>query len=110
MPADVQGLRRLRKEAGLRSQPEPLDGGHEAPLQPEPPAGSRPAPRQADPGLRLHPLPEEEQGRGAKAPAARTAEEAAAAADRLEATDRTVLVRLRVREQTPGTVSRMKSL
>ena len=60
--ADVQGLRRLWKEAGLRSQPESLDGGHEAPLQSEPPAGSRLAARQADPGIRLHTLPEGRQG------------------------------------------------
>jgi hemoglobin len=62
MPGRVEGLRRLRKETRLRSQPEPLDGGHEAPLQPEPPAGSRPPARQADPGLRLHPLPQGRQG------------------------------------------------
>ena len=45
--ADVEGVRNLREEAGLRQQPEPLDGRHEAALRPEPPACSRPAQRQA---------------------------------------------------------------
>jgi hemoglobin len=51
----------LREEAGLRQQPEPLDGGHEASVQSEPPAGSHLAARQADPGVRLHSLPEGRQ-------------------------------------------------
>src|SRR5262249_15200044 len=61
-PADVQGLRRLREEAGLRPQPEPLDGGDEAPLRPEPPACPCDPPRQADARVRLHPLPQGRQG------------------------------------------------
>jgi SAM-dependent methyltransferase len=63
LPGHVQGLRRLREEAVLREQPEPLDGGDEAPLQPEPPARPRPARREADARLRLHALPQGRQGR-----------------------------------------------
>jgi hypothetical protein len=61
-PADVQGLRSLREEAGLRSQPEPLHGGDEAPVQPEPPACPRPPEREGDAGIRLHALPQGQQG------------------------------------------------
>ena len=40
-PRHVEDLRSLREEAGVRAQPEPLDGGDEASLRPEPPARSR---------------------------------------------------------------------
>ena len=36
-----EDLRNLREEAVVRQQPEPLDGGHEAPLRPESPARAR---------------------------------------------------------------------
>ena len=61
-PADVQGLRSLREEAELRSQPEPLHGRHEAPLRPESPARAGSPTRQAHSGIRLHPLPQGRQG------------------------------------------------
>ena len=64
--ADVEDLRNLRQEARVRQQPEPLDGGHEAPLQPEPPARARPDQRQGDARLRLHALPKK-SGRVEKA-------------------------------------------
>src|SRR5439155_6445402 len=60
--ADVQGLRRLWEETGLRQQPEPFDGGHEAPLRAESATRPRRPARKADPRLRLHPLPQGRQG------------------------------------------------
>src|SRR5438034_10384728 len=59
---DVQGLRGLRKEALVRAQPEPLDGGDEAAVRAEPPARPRPPRRQSAARLRLHPLPQGRQG------------------------------------------------
>src|SRR4029079_5137424 len=58
----VQGLRNLREEAVVRSQPEPFDGCHEAALQPEPAARPDAAERQGDACLRLHALPQGRQG------------------------------------------------
>src|SRR5436190_11920787 len=55
-------LRSLREEAVVRPQPEPLDGGDEAPVQPEPPARPRAARRQGEARVRLHPLPQGRQG------------------------------------------------
>src|SRR5262245_39920356 len=59
--ADVEGLRHLREETVVRAQPEPLDGGHEAPLQPEPAARPPAPPGQGDPRVRLHALPQSGQ-------------------------------------------------
>src|SRR4051794_21988844 len=59
---DGQGLSQLREEAGVRPEPQPLDGRHEAALQPEPPEGADPRRCRAAPGVRLHPLPEGRQG------------------------------------------------
>src|SRR5437588_4754623 len=58
----VQGLLGLRKEALVRAQPEPLDGGDEAAVRAEPPARPRPPRRQGPARLRLHPLPQGWQG------------------------------------------------
>ena len=60
--ADVENLCDLREETELRPQPEPLDGGDEAPLQPESPARPRPPEGQGDARLRLHALPQGRQG------------------------------------------------
>src|SRR6476620_604771 len=60
--ADVQSMRDLCEEAGVRPQPQPLDGCDQAPFQPEPAADPDRARRLADASLRLHPLPEERQG------------------------------------------------
>ena len=38
-PAHGEDLSFLRQETGLRPQPQPFDGGDQAPLRPEPPAG-----------------------------------------------------------------------
>src|SRR5256885_2914293 len=53
---DVQGLRHLREEAGLRQPQEPFDGRRAAALQPEPAACPDHARRPGDAYIRLHPL------------------------------------------------------
>src|SRR5213076_1822546 len=63
LPPHVQDLRRLREEAVLREQPEPLDGGDEATLRPEPPARSRAPRRPRTARICLHPVPEGREGR-----------------------------------------------
>ena len=71
LAADVQGLRNLRQEAGVRQQPEPLDGGDEAPLQPEPAAHPRLLGGSPHARVRLHALPQGRQGhQGGLAPSA----------------------------------------
>src|SRR4051794_32867819 len=60
-PADVEGLRNLRQEAELWSQPEPFDGGDEAPFRPEPPARPPASARQGDARLCVHALPQGRQ-------------------------------------------------
>src|SRR3954471_7584150 len=57
-----QGLSFLREGSRVRPEPQPLDGGHQAPLQPEPSEGPDHGWLRAAPGLRLHPLPEGRQG------------------------------------------------
>src|SRR5215218_9304756 len=52
----------MRKEAELRSQPEPLDGRHEAALRPQPPARAGDPQGRSDARLRLHPVPEGREG------------------------------------------------
>ncbi len=58
-----ESVRNLRKEAVLRSQPEPFDGGHEAALRPEPPARPRAPRRTGHTRVRLHPLSQGGQSR-----------------------------------------------
>src|SRR5262249_49388748 len=62
LPRRVQGLRSLWKEARFREQSEPLDGGHQAPVQPEPAACSRAPGREGHPCLCLRSLPQGQQG------------------------------------------------
>ena len=62
LPADGKGMSCLPARAGLRPQPQPLDGGHQAALQPEPPEDPDRRRRHAGAGSSLHPLPEGRQG------------------------------------------------
>src|SRR3954467_1088769 len=61
-PANGEGLSLLRQGARVRQQPQPLDGGHEAPLRPEPAEGADHGWRRASPGVRVHALPQGRQG------------------------------------------------
>src|SRR3954452_16041587 len=61
-PLNGEGLSLVRQGPGLREQPQPLDGGHEAPLRPEPPEGADHGWRRATPGVRVHALPQGRQG------------------------------------------------
>src|SRR3954470_12890974 len=61
-PANGEGLSLVRQGPVVRQQPQPLDGGHEAPLRPEPPEGADHGWRRSSPGVRVHTLPEGRQG------------------------------------------------
>src|SRR3954470_3428067 len=56
-----KGLLQLQEGPGVRSQPEPLDGRYQAPLQPEPPEGADRGRRRAAARVRVHALPEGRQ-------------------------------------------------
>src|SRR3954452_25342332 len=62
-----KGLLQLQEGPGVRSQPEPLDGRYQAPLQPEPPEGADRGRRRAAARVRVHALPEGRQGREVRA-------------------------------------------
>src|SRR4051795_5994361 len=61
-PANGEGLSLVRQGPVVRQQPQPLDGGHEAPLRPEPAEGADHGWRRSSPGVRVHTLPEGRQG------------------------------------------------
>src|SRR3954453_21459936 len=61
-PANGEGLSLLRQGTRVRQQPQPLDGGHQAPLRPEPPEGADHGWRRSSPGVRVHTLPQGRQG------------------------------------------------
>src|SRR5436190_4319647 len=61
-PLHGEGLSFVRQGPGLREQPQPLDGGDEAPLRPEPAEGADHGWRRASPGVRVHALPQSRQG------------------------------------------------
>src|SRR3954452_18819428 len=61
-PLNGEGLSLVRQGPGIREQPQPLDGGHEAPLRPEPAEGADHGRRRSSPGVRVHALPQGRQG------------------------------------------------
>src|SRR3954467_10780354 len=62
LTAHGEGLSFVRQGPLVREQPQPLDGGHEAPLRPEPPEGADHGRRRSSPGVRVHALPQGRQG------------------------------------------------
>ena len=62
LPRDGQGMSQLRQGPGVRSEPQPLDGRHQAALRPEPAEGQDPRRQGAAARVRLHALPESRQG------------------------------------------------
>src|SRR3954467_15598094 len=62
LTAHGEGLSFVRQGPLVREQPQPLDGGHQAPLRPEPPEGADHGWRRASPGVRVHALPQGRQG------------------------------------------------
>src|SRR3954466_14565168 len=61
-PLNGEGLSLVRQGPGVREQPQPLDGGHEAPLRPEPPEGADHGWRRSSPGVSVHTLPQGRPG------------------------------------------------
>src|SRR3954447_4850289 len=61
-PAYGQGLSLVREGPRVRTESQPLDGGHQATLQPEPSEGPDHGWLRAAPGVCVHPLPEGRQG------------------------------------------------
>src|SRR4051812_13528292 len=61
-PPNGEGLSLVRQGPGIRQQPQPLDGGHQAPLRPEPAEGADHGRCRTSPGIRVHTLPEGRQG------------------------------------------------
>ncbi len=59
---DGKGVSQLRQGAGVRQQPQPLDGRDQAPLRPEPAEGADPRRQGAQARLRMHALPQSGQG------------------------------------------------
>ena len=70
----AQGVSCVWSRAGVRSQPQPLDGGHEETVRSEPPARADQRRRDAPARIRVHALPEGREGsQGALATLASTA-------------------------------------